>query len=97
MRRSRTAGSLITGAVAVVFSLGLTAPAEAASGWTAHVQCPKEKIGSGGDIHGYVQGHGWALTVDGAYKAALKNANDQMPPGYRAHHCDKKGVRKGKP
>ncbi|MFD7107188.1 hypothetical protein [Streptomyces celluloflavus] len=95
MRKSRTVGSLVTGAAVVVFSLGLTVPAEAASGWTAQVQCPKEKIGGG--IHGYVQGHGWASTQDAAWKAAIKNANDQMPQGYRAHHCDKKSIRKGKP
>ncbi|MEV5593881.1 hypothetical protein [Streptomyces sp. NPDC052496] len=96
MRTSRTVGSLITGAAAVVFSLGLTVPAEAASGWTAHMQCPKESIADGG-IHGYVQGHGWGATQDLAWKAAHKNANDQMPKGYRAHHCTKKSIRKGKP
>ncbi|MFH8338611.1 hypothetical protein [Streptomyces sp. AM6-12] len=94
MRRLLAVPPLITTAVAAVFSLGVAAPAEAASGWTAHVQCTKMRI-SDNSAHGFVQGHGRAKTQPDAWKAAIKNANDQMREGYRAKHCTKKEITRG--
>ncbi|MFJ2773244.1 hypothetical protein [Streptomyces sp. NPDC087300] len=96
MRKSRTFSALITTATAGFISLGLAIPADAASsGWSAHVQCTKKRI-SDDSAHGFVQGHGWALTKDNAWKAAKKNASSQMPKGYRTVHCTEKTIKKGK-
>ncbi|MGR6972840.1 hypothetical protein ACU639_25160 [Streptomyces cynarae] len=91
MRKLFAAGPLVTAAVAALLSFGAAAPAEAASGWAAHVQCTKMRI-SDNTAHGFVQGHGEAKTQPDAWKAAIKNANDQMPTGYRAKHCTKKTI-----
>ncbi|MFG2890756.1 hypothetical protein [Streptomyces sp. NPDC048248] len=94
MRKSSVISSLATTAVAAVLSLGVAAPAQAANGWNAHVQCTKWRI-SDSSGHGPVQGHGWAKTTGLAWKAAIKDANDQMPRGYRAKHCVKKTIKRG--
>ena len=94
MRRLLAVSPLVTTVVAAVFSMGVAAPAQAASGWTAHVQCTKMRI-SDNSAHGFVQGHGWAKTQPDAWKAAIKDANDQMREGYRAKHCTKKNITRG--
>ncbi|MFD6905995.1 hypothetical protein [Streptomyces sp. NPDC060077] len=58
------------------------------------MQCTKMRI-SDDTAHGFVQGHGKAKTQPDAWKAAKKQANDQMPPGYRAKHCTKKSIKRG--
>ncbi|MET9430119.1 hypothetical protein [Streptomyces sp. NPDC003036] len=95
MRKLRAVGPLLTTAVAAaLLSAGIAAPAEAAGrGWHAHVQCTKMRI-SDDTAHGFVQGHGISETKPNAWKAAIKNANDQMPTGYRAKHCTKKSIKR---
>ncbi|NBM17247.1 hypothetical protein [Streptomyces sp. GC420] len=93
MRKSHIVGPLVTAAVAALLSLGTAVPAEAASGWNAHVQCTKMRI-SDNTAHGFEQGHGNAKTQPDAWKAAIKNANDKMPPGFRAKHCTKKSIKR---
>lgn len=93
MRKLPAFGSLVTTTVAALLSFGIAAPAEAANGWNAHVQCTKMRI-SDNTAHGFVQGHGIAKTQPDAWKAAIKNANDQMPNGYRAKHCTRKTIQK---
>ncbi|MDQ0405079.1 MULTISPECIES: hypothetical protein [unclassified Streptomyces] len=92
MRKMLVIGPLLTTAMAVVIPLSVAAPAEAARGWTAHFQCTKKRI-SDDTAHGFVQGHGTGKTASDAKKAAKKNANDQMPRGYRAKHCTQKSVK----
>ncbi|MEU1042555.1 hypothetical protein ACFYP4_14950 [Streptomyces sp. NPDC005551] len=94
MRKLLAASPLVTTVVAAVLSLGVAAPAQAANGWNATVQCTKWRI-SDSSGHGYFNGHGWARTQPDAWKAAIKDANDQMPQGYRAKHCTKKTIVRG--
>ncbi|WEH34339.1 hypothetical protein PZB75_13825 [Streptomyces sp. AM 4-1-1] len=94
MRKFLAISPIVTTAVAAVLSLGIAAPAQAANGWNATVQCVKWRI-SDSSAHGYFNGHGWAKTQDLAWKAAIKDANDQMTQGYRAKHCAKKTITRG--
>ncbi|WP_326605035.1 hypothetical protein OG930_22825 [Streptomyces sp. NBC_01799] len=94
MRKLLSVSRLVTAAISAALAFGVAAPAQAAGGWNATVQCVKWRI-SDSSAHGYFNGHGWAKTQPDAWKAALKDANDQMPQGYRAKHCDKKKIVKG--
>ena len=94
MRKLIAISPLVTAAVAAALSVGVAAPAQAANGWNATVQCTKWRI-SDDSGHGYFNGHGWANTQSLAWKAAIKDANDQMPAGYRAKHCTKKKIVRG--
>ncbi|MER5934975.1 hypothetical protein [Streptomyces sp. NPDC002054] len=94
MRKFLAVTPLVTTAVAAVLTLGVAAPAHAANGWNATVQCTKWRI-SDSSGHGFFNGHGWAKTQPDAWKAAIKHANDQMPQGYRAKHCTKKKITRG--
>ncbi|MGW1498723.1 hypothetical protein ACWCQW_09140 [Streptomyces mirabilis] len=60
----------------------LTLPAR----WTVDVKCPVERL-SDGAIVDVVYGTGTGSTHNSAKKNALKDANDQIPRGHRAHHC----------
>ncbi|AOT61883.1 MULTISPECIES: hypothetical protein [Streptomyces] len=81
-------------AAAALLAVGFTGPAEAAGKlWRAEVQCTKWRIADSSG-HGLFKATGTGKTPDAAYKAAIKNANDKMPKGYRAKHCTKKGVKK---
>jgi hypothetical protein len=93
VRKLLAVGPLVTVTAAAMLSLGVAAPAQAASGWNAEVQCYKIRI-SDNTTHAPVEGHGWGKTQAAAWAAAKKNANDLMPKGYRAKHCDKKRIKK---
>ncbi|NGO70186.1 hypothetical protein [Streptomyces boncukensis] len=94
MRKTRlVAGPLASVLVAGLLSLGVAAPAEAAKGYVAVVKCTKIRI-SDNSGQGHVVGKGKAKTESAAWKAAIKNANNQMPTGYRAKHCTKKSIEK---
>ncbi|AIV35915.1 MULTISPECIES: hypothetical protein [Streptomyces] len=94
MRKLIALSPLLTAVVAATLSVGVAAPAQAANGWNATVQCTKFRIADSSG-HGFFNGHGWAKTKDLAWKAAIKDANDQMPRGYRAKHCVKKKIVRG--
>ncbi|RCV50128.1 hypothetical protein [Marinitenerispora sediminis] len=53
---------------------------------TVKVKCTKIRLSDNSGV-GHVFGTGTAKTYALAEKAAVKNANDQMPRGYRAKHC----------
>ncbi|MFC7330417.1 hypothetical protein [Marinactinospora rubrisoli] len=53
---------------------------------TVKVKCTKIRLSDNSGV-GHVFGTGTAKTYSLAEKAAVKNANDKMPRGYRAKHC----------
>ncbi|MFJ5222464.1 hypothetical protein [Streptomyces sp. NPDC088400] len=88
--------ALVSGVASATLLLGVVSPAGAdtsARGWKAHMQCTKWRI-SDSTAHGFVQAHGIGLTQNQAWTAAQKDANRQMPRGYRAKHCTKKSIKK---
>ncbi|MFE3202313.1 hypothetical protein [Embleya sp. NPDC059237] len=97
--RSRVARSAAVATAALLFGFGPVAAANAAgdsagSGsstvvvarWTVNVKCPVERIS---DLHivDVVYGTGTGSTHASAKSNALRDANNQIPRGHRAHHC----------
>ncbi|MFF9784169.1 hypothetical protein [Streptomyces nigrescens] len=97
--RRRIVRSAAVGAVALLGFIGPVGSAPAAADdsgsstvlilparWTVEVKCPVERL-SDGKIVDVKYGTGTGSTRSSAKKNALKNANDQIPRGHRAHHC----------